>query len=699
MTVPRFNFDGRDRLLTSRDLDEMTDPTSDAGAAVTAAMAPLMQDLIDNDDLVPAAAHTAAPDPHVQYLKEVDANATYETITAARAGTARRPTPLHAINTAAEGSNPRPVDTIGNYLYGVVGTALSRSNDDGATWSAVCTLPYTIVRLLSCDDGEVLAVSDGYIHKSSGWDTNPATATWSLKVDANATAAFYPFSVDGDGTKFIASQYAATRADSRYVHISVDEGDTWTEVWDTAAEYPASHTESHLHGCCYDPWEDRFWFTEGHGGPIGFYYSDDDGANWTRLTGGYADSLTDATPTVLVATDDGIVMGTDALPNGIMGIRRAAAADLSVELVWQWQQPRASSYGFAYRGVRDPDTGLVYMGWQSEYAEVEAIIAAGTATTGGQVWRIGAAGTYYIRNVVITPSGKLAAYYDDGGGVKHLYANLGIPGVPGLDNPGNTQGASVSGGTMMAVGLGATASGVESVALGVGASAGSSYSTAVGKDANATGGGGGTAVGKQSAAAGQNGTAVGYLSSAAGVDANAFGKSASASGSYGIAIGASAAAASTGAVAIGRNASAGTGGGTAVGNAAATAGAQATAIGNGASAASTNSTSVGYQASSTNASNVALGSQASATQSGAMALGAAAVCAHVDSIALGRGQTATATKQLRIGGVHIEMVEMTAPGAPAADGARLYAVDNGAGKTQLMVRFGSGAAQQIAIEP
>jgi hypothetical protein len=48
---------------------------------------------------------------------------------------------------------------------------------------------------------------------------------------------------------------------------------------------------------------------------------------------------------------------------------------------------------------------------------------------------------------------------------------------------------------------------------------------------------------------------------------------------------------------------------------------------------------------------------------------------------------------------YIEQTEMTAPSAPAANGVRIYAQDNGAGKTQLMALFASGAAQQIAIEP
>ena len=48
---------------------------------------------------------------------------------------------------------------------------------------------------------------------------------------------------------------------------------------------------------------------------------------------------------------------------------------------------------------------------------------------------------------------------------------------------------------------------------------------------------------------------------------------------------------------------------------------------------------------------------------------------------------------------YIEGIEGTAPAAGAADTFRLFAQDNGGGKTQLMVIFNSGAAQQIALQP
>lgn len=46
-----------------------------------------------------------------------------------------------------------------------------------------------------------------------------------------------------------------------------------------------------------------------------------------------------------------------------------------------------------------------------------------------------------------------------------------------------------------------------------------------------------------------------------------------------------------------------------------------------------------------------------------------------------------------------EKIEMLAPSNPSANTVRIYAEDNGAGKTRLMAIFPSGIAQQIAIEP
>lgn len=51
------------------------------------------------------------------------------------------------------------------------------------------------------------------------------------------------------------------------------------------------------------------------------------------------------------------------------------------------------------------------------------------------------------------------------------------------------------------------------------------------------------------------------------------------------------------------------------------------------------------------------------------------------------------------GGSFVEMREMSDPAAPAADRARLFTRDNGSGKTQVCVRFPTGAVQVLATEP
>ena len=50
-------------------------------------------------------------------------------------------------------------------------------------------------------------------------------------------------------------------------------------------------------------------------------------------------------------------------------------------------------------------------------------------------------------------------------------------------------------------------------------------------------------------------------------------------------------------------------------------------------------------------------------------------------------------------GAALSFIEQTAPASPAANIVRIYAEDNGSGKTRLMAIFATGAAQQIAIEP
>ncbi len=66
---------------------------------------------------------------------------------------------------------------------------------------------------------------------------------------------------------------------------------------------------------------------------------------------------------------------------------------------------------------------------------------------------------------------------------------------------------------------------------------------------------------------------------------------------------------------------------------------------------------------------------------------------------VGLNGVTTPVSALDIGAGAMTLAEMTAPSAPAGNGGIFYLDDNGSGKTRLMVRFATGAAQQLAIEP
>jgi hypothetical protein len=54
---------------------------------------------------------------------------------------------------------------------------------------------------------------------------------------------------------------------------------------------------------------------------------------------------------------------------------------------------------------------------------------------------------------------------------------------------------------------------------------------------------------------------------------------------------------------------------------------------------------------------------------------------------------------IQTAGVYMELAEMAAPTAPAANRAKFFCQDNGSGKTQVAVIFPTGAVQVIATEP
>lgn len=563
---------------------------------------------------------------------------------------------LVGVTATAASTTPVALDVWGGYAWGSYGSNIYRSADEGDTWALYAsTYPAgkTLLRILPTSDGEVIVCDAATIYKSSGWATG--TPTWTLKVTANGTCQFQSWGFDGDsaGTKFISTEYSSTRADSRYVRISLDSGTTWAVAYDSVAVHGETLANgSHLHGCGYDEWGDRFYFSEGHddGGTVGdiagVYCSTDDGATWARATG----MAHNPAPTVIVATKDGLVCGSDSPTSGMFGVqRRTNPATEELVSTYRWRTGRAGTIGFGKRGFRQPGTDVVFVSFTTHFADVAPIIAAGTPTSGALVytWPSAYGANDFIDHPVMPSRNRLLAHgYINGGTNKYiLKAHAGSPGARSVStvDTGGTVGGTATSGDSMALGpQSSTGAAIRSVAAGVGATASTT----------------------------QDGTAVGYAASAA-LEATAVGASTVAH-SYGVA----------------------------VGNAATTgAHAENVAVGAGATGTSSAATAVGRSATAGNA-GTALGKGATASAVASTALGYGATATHTYATAIGFNVATTANYQIAGGAKHVELTEVASePGAGAANSARLYVRDNGSGKTQLVVIFPTGAVQVLAAEP
>ena len=153
------------------------------------------------------------------------------------------------------------------------------------------------------------------------------------------------------------------------------------------------------------------------------------------------------------------------------------------------------------------------------------------------------------------------------------------------------------------------------------------------------------------------------------------------------------------AVAVGHAAKAVVTHGVAIGKSASATVGESVAIGSGSSAAGQGAVALGRSTNASNAGAIAVGNGVTAAGAGAISMGLRSSAPNTYSVAIGIDAITSADRQVTFGAKHVELAEVTAPAAPAADRARLYVVDNGAGKTQLVVRFATGAVQVLATEP
>lgn len=468
------------------------------------------QDAVVADHVATEGRQTqTAVDGRIAHWQDTVGNASY-----ASANQSLLPPILASASLETTVGDPKFIDFWGGYMWGFTPNNgdIYRSNNDGATWTLYCNSfngpQKTILRIIPTADGEVLVLCPHGLFKSSGW-ANGNAATWSAsKVSSTGVGGvFNAFNLDGDGQKFILVEYAAPEvnwADSRYGYISTDAGTTWVQKWDSNTHAGLSSPgASHIHAACYDPFSDRFYVAEGHGAGGGVYTSTDDGATWTRYPGmqppSYLQGVTGALnngPTVIVATNDGLVMGSDNYPeNGLFGVAREV--DPSREVIkhtWAFKTGRNALHTFAQRGWRDPDTGQVYVTFRAEYADTPIVIAAGTAHTGGLVYSHplpSLAGSDRFIAVAKTGPNRLVAFSETGptftpGLLRGTLTRPGGP-APSLVDTGNSMGGVAGRLNASASGAGSRATAERATANGIMASATGFEATADGFEASATG--------------------------------------------------------------------------------------------------------------------------------------------------------------------------------------------------------------------
>ncbi len=583
------------------------------------------------------------------------------------------------------GAGPWVIGVLDGVLWGATDDyKLWSSTDSGDTWTLRNTVTGAnskIRRLLPVDDGEILVHCLGQVMRSSGW-ADPDTATWAqVLVPLHAGTYFAEWSLDAVGSIAIATEYGSYADHPWACWVSTDAGATWTQRLDLGAIYTVpEQAELHFHGCAVDPFRGLVWAVNGDSGNVcRLRWSDDNGLSWNDVT----DPLSLARITTILPMPDGIILGADAggisTPNGTYRLR----PDLSLSEVSHLIDVGASGLTHVANGThRDPVSGIgwtTFQGWNGQgYPGI--VVASANGRVSHEVWR----------DPTPNPTNDnerrcMWAFGPDTNGVLHIRLDSGIHNgwhVRGTYTPAGVPAAPetvLQGSTVDGTSLAASPSseaGILSTALGSGARAGtgagaSSGSTAIGANSSAgnqTDSGNSTAIGRDAATTGFGSTAIG-----AGAEANS-----------GVAVG---------------NESAATGaGGTALGNQATAAGDLGTAVGTSSSAPYFGDTVMGYGATATSAESAAFGQGATAYWK-STAVGKGAIADTERSVALGHDTNTTANDQVQVGPRHFEMSEVTEPGAPAANNARVFTRDNGSGKTQLCVRFPTGATIVIATEP
>ena len=533
-----------------------------------------------------------------------------------------------------------PVDRIGGDIFGArIGSTGVGISSDGETWTLLGNAPAgALQRVWDSGDGAHIVLTSTNVYRVTGLVSG--SPVWTNTLTVNGAAAFNRFtgSYDPASGKGIVSQYGPgvpQFADSRYGHITLDHGQTWTQVWDSDTMIPGdAPTDSHVHGSAYDPWDDVFYLIEGHGTQSGVWLSTDNGMTWNLYDGYRMYSA----PTCIVPTDDGLVLTSDDPKSGLLGIPRVGPIQgRRIIRTYNWSSQYSGVIGFGQHAQRDPETGLVYAVYKSSYVDLPPVILAGTASAGSRVYTYDGTpantSDYQFRSIVLLPGGKTIISVLKDGSVRERILAWRPGRATSTDDPGGIFGGSAPIGSSTAIGA----------------------ESSTGEWQNAL------AAGSRAFAA-QQSIGIGWKARANGTKQVVLGESAVASGSGTVLIGQAGAATGGQSTLVGTEVVGGAGG---------------------------NSSAFGYK-SKTYTQGSAIGAQSSVSALNGSALGYQAIVAagHNNSVALGSGTATSRGDQVHIGPRHLAQLTLAADPSNALSGeVFFYFATNATGKIELRAKI------------
>lgn len=194
-------------------------------------------------------------------------------------------------------------------------STLQKSTDEGATWTNLATLTYSIEHPLVTEDGSVIVGQDpdndyfagGSVSRLQLYKSSDGGVVFGgVPVKSFSQGGMAPWSFSIKGNTIYVGEYGEYNA--VYVYKSTDSGATWSTVFTHPA--PTSGT-SHIHKVYQDPYVDNMVYVSygDNDGNRGLQYSLDGGDTWSIITESYQ-------PTQVVADSEYLYIGEDVHAGG-----------------------------------------------------------------------------------------------------------------------------------------------------------------------------------------------------------------------------------------------------------------------------------------------------------------------------------------------------------------------------------------------